>query len=344
MNKLNDENIKDIIRSTVEKPDIKLTSRQIIAKYEQQKHSIPTKKSLWSFPSFKMGVGFAAAALIIGSLVYFAQGQLLPPITSDSIDSGSTDTSLIDREMQQIPGGKEGEFVFMSYSALAYTPSTELNMTFYKGQSQNHGSDNNDSFDQTTLEGVLDQTMPLIEDFYELDEGFNYIRNDGVFVGQFGTYTSEYVIDETTKIIANVDFEEEGDETETELEGELVIGLNHYAYEGKTETDLSDGQTDIELTIHYNENSYLEIESENSDRKQEFYYHLVENGAQVFELKIETYRHGQHHRQMVEVEVEKDGEEYQFVVEKMMMKYYVTYGRTVIMVTSDGTGKFDYSY
>lgn len=344
MNKLHDENIKDIIRSTVKKPDIKLTSRHIIAKYEQQKHSIPTKKSLWSFPSFKMGVGFAAAAIIIGSLVYFAQGELLPPITTEPIDSGSTDTSIIDREMQQIPGGKEGEFVFMSYSALSYTPNTELNMTLYKGQGPNQGNGNNGQYDQTTFEGVLDQTMPLIEDFYQLDLGFNYVRNDGVFVGHFGTYASEYIIDDSTRIIANVNFEEDGDETETQIEGELVIGDNYYRYEGKTETDVSDGQTDISLTIHYNENSYLEIESENGERKQEFYYNLVKNGQHEFELNIETFRHGQQHHQMVEVEVEKGGEDYHFTVEQMMMHYYISYGRVVVIVTSEGDGKFSYSY
>lgn len=341
MKPINDQNIKNIIKTTVKAKEINVTSQQILAKHEALKATPVMKKSLWSFPSFKLGLGFIATALVIGSLVYLSQGSLVPPITTTSTTTEPT-TSTIEKEPELIPGGKEGEFVFMSYSALSYVPTTELNLTYYK---HHHDSEPSQTMvNQTTLESVLNQTMPLVEDFYQIDNGFNYRKNQGVYIGTFGTYASEYILDENTRIIANVSFDGDDEETQTEIDGEIVIGENAYRYHGSQEIDLDDNQTDISLLIEYSQTSSLEIHSENQDNEQDFHYHLIMNNVVVFDLRIESYRHGQHHQRMVEVEVEKDNVDYYFMIEKTESMYRISYGRNLIIATPIGDNKYTYTY
>lgn len=347
MNNFNDENIKKIIKDGVKEPSIKLTSRQILTRYEAQKETVAKPKSFFSFPTVKVALSFMMTALVIGIFVYLNRDEVLPPLTSDTSDVTSSDpgTSLIDYEPEKIPGGKEGEFVFMSLSATSFTSDSDLSldlMAFKHGQPG--GTSQSTSEEASELEAVLDKTLPLVDDFYALDQGFDYEKENGVYQGQFDSYTTKYIVSETVYILANVDFESDEEESETEIDGELVVGDNAYRYSGETEVDLSDNETDISLKIEYSERSYLEIKSENQGQKQEFFYRFVDENEELFEVKIETFRHGNTMMRYIETKVEMNDNEYEFIIAKSEDIYQIHYRHLMISAYKDELGNYIYSF
>lgn len=342
---INDEDkIVKIIKDNVEKKDIKLSSRQILARFEREKASQKVKRPFYAFPSFKVALSFVTTSLVIGIFVYLNRDVVVPPITSTS-DSGSQIISTsevpptsLELEPSRIVETKEDEFVFLSLTATAYVPDNNVDLTLmsYKGQ----GGNNSDvSIDE--ISSVLDQAMPLIDDFYQIDDNFSYQRNEGVFVGEFGEYNHQYIINEHTQIIANVDFEEDEEEQETEIEGEIIISGNHYYYEGETEIDLEDDEQDFKLKIEYSDENYLEIESENQGQIQKFKYKLVEFGDTNFEIEIETFRHGISERRYTKVDVKLIEDDYEFVVYLEDYNYIVEYKGQFIIVSKEDD---DYIY
>lgn len=346
MNEFNDEKIKKILKDNIDQPQIKLTANEIIARYEVQKTPKVKAKSFFSFPTVKVGLSFIMTALVIGIFVYLNRDEVVPPISEDTSGVTSSDpiTSIIDRESAKIPGGKEGEFVFMSFSATSFTTSDDLSLTLMNYKKDSENNHNNSSADTNELEGVLDQTLPLVDDFYAIDLGFDYQKETGTYVGEFDTYTTKYILNPTTYILANIDFEEDEEETETELDGEINIDGSSYRYSGKAEVDLGDNETDISLKIEYSETSFLEIKSENEGQKQEFKYKFVNAASEVFGLKIETFRHGNNNMRYVETEVQVDGKEYKFIIGKETNSYQINYMHLMIHAIKDENGHYIYSY
>jgi len=342
MNKYNDENIKKIIKTNVEQPDIKLSSREVLARFKAQKHIAPKARSLFSFPSFKIGLSFVATALVIGTFVYLSKDIIVPPITSTSTSEDAS--SFVDREFSKLPGGKEGEFVFMSFSATSFTADGSRKIAPPTYMRQDGNNEHTSLASQAEIEDVLNQTLPLVDDFYAIDNDFAYEKYEGVFIGVFDTYTTKYIIDVNTYILCNVDLEIDEDETETELEGEIHVFEDTYRYSGQTEIDLKDNESDISLKIEYSATSYLEIQSENEGKKQQFTYTLVENNEESFVLEIETFRHGDKNVRYVETNVEIVGVEYKFIIGLENETYIINYARLTFTVTKDEDGNYIYSY
>ena len=344
MNKIDDENIKKIIKKNVEEPKIMLTSHDILARFEAQKNHRVNKKSLFPFPAFKIALSFLTTALVIGTFIYLTRNLVTPPITSDT--SSISDSLPIDRESAKIPGGKEGEFVFMSFSATTFTNSTSTSPRLIYSR-YNDGADkggDTSQIDHGVIEGVLDQTLPLVDDFYAIDQGFNYQKLEGSFAGVFGNYTTKFVVDDAIFILGNVDFEKDNKETEMEIKGEIHMASKTYRYSGSSEIDASDNESDISLKIEYSESSYLEIQSENQGNKQEFSYTLVENDSETFVLEIETFRHGSKNIRYVETNVEINNKKYNFIIGLEGELYYINYGSSLITVTKNLDGGYIYSY
>jgi len=344
MNKIDDENIRKIIKNNVEEPKIMLTSHEILARFEAQKKHSVNKKSLFSFPALKIALSFVTTSLVVGAFIYLTKNIVAPPITSET--SSTSDSLPIDRESAKIPGGKEGEFVFMSFSATTFTNSTTTSPRLIYSRYNDDADKGGDTsqIDHEVIEGVLDQTLPLVDDFYAIDKEFNYQKFEGSFVGAFGSYTTKFVVDDTIFILGNVDFEEDNQETEMEIEGEIQMASKTYRYSGSSEFDASDNESDISLKIEYNENSYLEIQSENQGKKQEFSYKLVENDSEVFVLEIETFRHGSKDIRYVETNVEIDNKEYNFIIGLEGELYYINYDSSLVTVTKNPDGGYIYSY
>lgn len=334
---IDDEKIVKIIKEKVGERPIKKTSSQILARFEREKARPTPRKPWFKLPAFKVGLTFVATSLVIGVFVYLNREDIVPPIvtTSEDITNSSTISSSEEPvslvlEPSKTIDSKEGEFVLLSLTATSYIPNPEVDLTFYKGGPG--GNHQNDDYSQSEIGEVLDEAMPLVEDFYLLEGEFNYIKNEGSFVGEYGVYTHQFIIDETTQIIANVDFEEEDDELESEIEGEIIILEKHYRYEGESEYDLVDQERDFSMKIAYSEDSYLELESENNGNNQKFKYKLVNQDEEIFKMEIETFRHGHEEKRYTKVEVEMNDKEYNFIFHRQNDEYIAEISRMRILI------------
>lgn len=356
MHGMNDDKIKKIIQDNVTKPEIKLSAAQILAMHEERKRAKEKPKRIPFFkrPTFKYSLGFLSAALVIGITVYALRDTIVPPIISTS-EGGETSTPssgevstpsvpVSEHNPDKIPHGKEGEFVFMTSSALNYAPEGSIpgGMGLIKPWYSISLSDP----EKLELEAALDETLPLVSDFFSLDKGFNYQKNKGNYAGTYGTYTHEFIINEYTRIIGNVEIEEDDTETETELEGEIIIHDTHFHFEGETEIDTADNETDISLKIEYNDDSYLEIESENEADEQTFKYKLYLDGDEKLNVEIKSYNtHGNGNGgRCAEVKTKYNNEDYEFYITKKSGNYVIEYLEMIIIATETEDKKFIYSY
>lgn len=335
MSKIDEKQIEQIIKQNVEKPDIKLTSQQILAMHNERLAQKPKKRSIFAMPQFKFSLGFLSAALVLGVTLYLSRDLITPPIISSEPPVVSETPT-----PNKVAGGKEGEFLFMSTSSLTLVPTES---TLNPRLAPSHIFYPELTEPSLNPEPALDKTLPIVDDFYTAEKGYNYSRNGGSFNGNFGSYAREYIINSYTRIIANVELEIEDDETETNIDGEIIINDNHYRFSGETEVDLEDHETDISLRIDYNENSYLEINSENENDGQKFTYKLYENGNESLYVLIESYDFPTHGRHFVDVETKDIYGTYFFHIEKTGTGYEITYNNTIIhAVLSDD--KYIYSY
>jgi hypothetical protein len=341
MTHIDDENIKKIIKENVSKPEIKLSAGQIMARFHERNQVPVSKRRMLSFPQVKIGLGFLSAALVIGSVLYFNREMPLPPITSSSETSISVPTSET-RHGNKVAGGKEGEFIFMSTSSLLYAPNANMSPDLKINAKH-------DSAvvipDQILLEETLDQTLPLVDDFYMAGNGYQYQKHQGgAYHGQYGTYTSEYIISDTIRLIANIELEDDDDETESEITGELIHGDISYRIEGEKEVDHQKGETDLSLKIEYSDDSYLEISSENEHDEQTFTYDLVLDGEVILSVEIEGYTYSHKTERFVSVDVFHVGREYHFEIERRKMKYFIEYESVLITAFKNEENQYIYSY
>ncbi len=332
-----DKDIKKFISENVEKPEIKLTSQQIIARFNERQVTKPVKRSIFAMPQFKLGLGFLTIALLVGTTVYLTRDVIVPPVIS------SEDPPILVKEGNKIPGGKEGEFLFMSSSAIVYAPSESVAITPQISArldfSPTAAIDN-----QVELEATLDQTLPLVTDYYESTRGFNFQKNQGSYNGTYGTYTREYIINENTRLIANVELEVDDTETETEIDGEIIMNDKTYRFEGETEVDITDNETDISLKIYYTENSYLEINSENEGNEQTFKYKLTLDGNEAFYAEMESYNMKGNTTRFIDTNVKRNNIDYYFHIERRMSHFVVYYNNYMITATLGTDHKFTYDY
>ncbi len=335
MTQHDDKDIKKIIQENVKKPEIKLTSAQIIAKFNERQVSKKSKKPFFSTFQFKLGLSFVSLALIIGATLFVTRGLFTPPITT-------SEPPLEEKQGMKVPGGKEGEFIFMSTSSLLYAP---LNDGVFNSLSPRYAKSNIPA-NTSELEATLDQTLPLVEDFYSLDRGFNFVKNEGNYIGVHESYTREYIINENVRVLANVELEVEDHETETEIKGEIIIDDTvSYMFEGETEVDTKDQETDISLKIFYSENSYLEVESENErGTEQNFTYKLVENGIETYYLEIENYDIKGKNSRYIDAFVKRNNIDYNFKIAKRQGKIVVEYQTYFIEVTIINKREYNYEY
>lgn len=307
---IDEEKVVTIIKDTLGDKEIKTNSHQIMARFEREKATSPTSKKWFSFPVLKI-----ALPILISSVVIAVFMGTLGKSNPSSPTISEPDFNL--SPMKTIEG-KEDEFIFLSLTATAFAPSNDINMTNYRLKLFNKQT----TYTQEELIGVLDQTMPLVTDFYEIDESFTYVKNQGTFEGVFGVYTHQFIIGDNVEIIANVDFEEDDDEVETEIEGEIIIEGTSYRYEGESEYDAEDNERDFSMKIEYSDDSYMELESENQGKHQTFKYKLVESDKEVFSTEIESFRRDNDGGRYTKVDVMVNKIDYKFIFNRIENIYY----------------------
>lgn len=340
MSHIDDKDIKKLIKENVSKREIKLNSAQILARYYADKQELKAKPRRLSPLKLKIGLSFLSAFLVIGSFLYLSKAlSLFPPLTSESSDVISTS----DNEYSNIVAdGKEGEFIFMVTSALLYAPressgqEIEPKIKYYSALS---------SLDKTNIEATLDITLPLIEEFYKARKGYQFQnQRGGAYFGKHGTYANEYIIDDSIRIVVNTTVEDDTSEGETEIFGEIISGGANYRIRGEKQGGKQKGEMNFALIVEYNDNTYLQISSQNNRDAQTFTYKLVVDDAEVMFIEITSPRRGPNHYKLVNVIVVDKSVTYSFKIEYRTERFFIEYDEYVIMAIKNEDNRYEYFY
>jgi hypothetical protein len=323
----NEEQIRKMIQEQVEKPAISLSSSQILAHYNEREEAktVITKRRF----SFRMKL---ITSLALGAVVLTSVGLLAHSLLKDGNKPiiPEPPTPIV------IDGGKQGEFLFMCSSSLNYAPggSNPISPRFRALFTDE---------EKAAIEDALDQALPLVNDFYNANVNYQFEVIEGTFVSPYTEeeYTQKFIINGSIEILANIEFEFDDEESEKEIEGEIFAGDNFYLIEGEQEIDTADNESDFSLKIYYNEDSYLEIESENEDNEQEFSYKLILDDEEVFFLKLEGHIQDSHNR--FDVEIKTSENDFEFVIEKLENSFYIEYLNYAITATYSNN-KYTYTY
>ncbi len=337
MTQNNEEKIKKIVKTQVGERKIKLKSAQILARFHAENEALITKPRRINAFQLKLGLSFISAFLVLGSLAYVAHAF------SSTTDPSVTSSGIVpseDHYNDKVAGGKEGEFIFMVASALLYANESTVEV---EGAPRMKYYTQTPSFDRTTLEATLDQTLPLVEEIFEAKKGYQYKNNHGgAYHGKHGTYPNEYIINERIRIVLNVGIDDET--VDTEIVGEVILDEQSYRLHGEKKGDKQKGAMNFALEIEYSNDAYLQITSKNGRDEQIFTYNLIVRDEQMLFVEIASLRRGQKNNRFVSVDVVYVGVAFHFEIERRGDKYFIEYDEYTITVTKNNAGEYVYIY
>lgn len=334
MRKIDDQKIKSIIKHHQSDPKIQLTASEILHTYEvrQEHKKIFNKKKNWVLiPST-----LTLAAAMTAAIVIIAQ----PNTTS----SGTTDPSVL--RQAEIPGGTEGEFVFMTASSLAFSDTDGLIEVFKLEEEKDVLKSNSNTSSSVTysIEETLDYTMPLVETFTQASSGLDFTTDQGEFVGVYNIYQYQVQISAELYIYCNMTFEDaDEEESETEIVGELHANENVYRVDGEKEVDLNDMETDLKINVHLSNTRKISIQSENEETEQKFSYSEYEDETLVSNVEIKAeVEDGQY---SLQVDATRNANQYRFEVQVQNREtYYINTGDETIEVKVVGRHRYEYKH
>lgn len=340
MTHIDDENIKKIIKNNVSKREIKLDSGEIIARFHAEKQDLDVKPRRFSSLQLRVGLSFLSAFLVIGSFMYLAKAFAL--FSRDPSESSSVIGSSDEQFGDKVADGKEGEFIFMVTSALLYAEDESAKLPLAPRLKFDYSLL---SFEQSNLEATLDKTLPLIEQFYAARKGYKYKNHrDGNYQGKHGTYSHEYIVNDTIRIVVNVEIDDDNTAEETEIIGELIVNELSYRISGEKQRDKQKGEMNFALKIAYSDVAYLQVFSKNSRDEQTFSYYLVLDDEEVFFAEIAGQRGGPKNHRSVGVDVVHAGISYYFEIEYRAEKFFIEYANYRITAIKNENNTYDYFY
>jgi len=332
MHKIDDEKIKSIIKKHQSDPQIRLTASEVLHTYEvrqaQKLKMRHEKKKIWWFvPStFSLAAGLTAAIIFVMQ----PQGEGSSVISESSIVYQA-----------EIPGGKDGEFIFMTASALAFSDTDNLALIFNPDLAK---ANNSTSTNFSTIEETLDYTMPLVETFTQASSGLDFTVDEGEFVGEYATYQYQIQLNNELYVFCNTTFDKDDqEETETEISGELHTGTRVYQVDGEKEVDLTDSETDLKINVHLSNTRTIAIQSENENHEQKFSYSELENDELISEVEIKAeVEEGQY---SLSVQAKQGGNQHQFEIQvQNSNSYRVLTDDETIEVTVTGHHRYTYQH
>lgn len=340
MTHIDEENVKKIIKESVEKTEIKLSSKQIITRFHDEKQTVRVKPRRFSPLQLKIGLIFLSAFLVVGTFTYLTHAfSLFGRGTSQHSTSITTSD---EQYSDKVADGKEGEFIFMVTSALLYVPGGSSGV---EAAPQNKYYSMQALLDKTNLEATLDETLPLVEQFYEAKKGYQFKNHrGGAYQGKHGTYPNEYIVNDTIRIVVNVEVEDDSNEIETEIIGELIKGEHSYRITGEKQRNKQKGQMNFALKIEYDDDAYLQVFSKNNHNEQTFTYHLTVDDEEILFVEISTTRRGPMNNRFVGVDVVHAGITYRFEIEYRSEKFFIEYGDYVITASKTESNQYEYFY
>ena len=242
---------------------IKLSANDILMAYEKKKAQ--PKKSL--FPKFN----FAVAAFSCASVLALA--IIVPNLINNN------QTTIVDPQ-KDVKWGTRSQTAFQLYTGLSLisdknSPSLKLLRKSY--------------IDDSSFDKLVTTYNKSIDTLNVLFEGGIYKENvieKGLYKGQYGQYQYKMIISDYV-FLNNMSFEDDEDEKETELKGEIINeNSSNYLVELNKEHDLEDNEEEIEMTIFLENDYKIEIEQEHEQNEIEYKYSLYHQDDVIYQESI----------------------------------------------------------
>lgn len=242
---------------------IKLSANDILMAYEKKKAQ--PKKSL--FPKFN----FAVAAFSCASVLALA--IIVPNLINNN------QTTIVDPQ-KDVKWGTRSQTAFQLYTGLSLisdknSPSLKLLRKSY--------------IDDSSFDKLVTTYNKSIDTLNVLFEGGIYKENvieKGSYKGQYGQYQYKMIISDYV-FLNNMSFEDDEDEKETELKGEIINeNSSNYLVELNKEHDLEDNEEEIEMTIFLENDYKIEIEQEHEQNEIEYKYSLYHQDDVIYQESI----------------------------------------------------------
>lgn len=242
---------------------IKLSANDILMAYEKKKAQ--PKKSL--FPKFS----FAVAAFSCASVLALA--IIVPNLINNN------QTTIVDPQ-KDVKWGTRSQTAFQLYTGLSLI--SDKNSSSLKLLRKSY-------IDDSSFDKIVTTYNKSIDTLNVLFEGGIYKENvieKGSYKGQYGQYQYKMIISDYV-FLNNMSFEDDEDEKETELKGEIINeNSSNYLVELNKEHDLEDNEEEIEMTIFLENDYKIEIEQEHEQNEIEYKYSLYHQDDVIYQESI----------------------------------------------------------
>lgn len=241
---------------------IKLSANDILMAYE--KKQAEPKKSL--FPKFNFTIAAFSCAAVLALAI------IIPNIINNQ-------TTIVNPQ-KDVKWGTRSQTAFQLYTGLSLI--SDKNSTSLKLLRKA-------PVDDLSFDKIVTTYNQSIDTLNVLFEGGIYKENvieKGSYKGQYGKYQYKMIISDYI-FLNNMSFEDDEDETETELKGEIINeNGSNYLVELNKEYDLEDNEEEIEMTIFIDKDYKIEIEQEHEQNEVEYNYSLYHLEELVYQESI----------------------------------------------------------
>lgn len=241
---------------------IKLSANDILMAYE--KKQAEPKKSL--FPKFNFTIAAFSCAAVLALAI------IIPNIINNQ-------TTIVNPQ-KDVKWGTRSQTAFQLYTGLSLI--SDKNSTSLKLLRKA-------PVDDLSFDKIVTTYNQSIDTLNVLFEGGIYKENvieKGSYKGQYGKYQYKMIISDYI-FLNNMSFEDDEDETETELKGEIINeNGSNYLVELNKEYDLEDNEEEIEMTIFIDKDYKIEIEQEHEQNEVEYNYSLYHLEELVYQESV----------------------------------------------------------
>lgn len=241
---------------------IKLSANDILMAYE--KKQAEPKKSLFRKFNFTIAAFSCAAVLSLAIII--------PNIINNQ-------TTIVNPQ-KDVKWGTRSQTAFQLYTGLSLI--SDKNSTSLKLLRKA-------PVDDLSFDKIVTTYNQSIDTLNVLFEGGIYKENvieKGSYKGQYGKYQYKMIISDYI-FLNNMSFEDDEDETETELKGEIINENGSiYLVELNKEYDLEDNEEEIEMTIFIDKDYKIEIEQEHEQNEVEYNYSLYHLEELVYQESV----------------------------------------------------------
>lgn len=292
------------IKKSFEEVKINTTSEMILSAFEKQKfapmqmkNKTKNRPSLW----MSLSIGFSSVALVCSSVAAIAillnnQDSYTPVIIND----------------QRLQAAFE---LYTGVNLLSYVTNTPSPL---KSLNSELSGANDEVVEKPTTSLEFNEIVDKYHQNHELytslltkGDEIQYQVTNGTFIGDYGTYQYQMLIEESFYFYYSDDFATSDEESQ--FTGELHIGESDvYLISFEIEQNIYTNKEEVKITINLDEDSSLKIEFATKPNRYSYEYAYVENGEETKSIEIEIK--GKNNGLMLDIDIEEGNSNYSYKV------------------------------